>query len=361
MILTIFIAFFSLIGLVVLHELGHFIMAKRFGVKVEEFGVGLPPRIFGKKFGETIYSINLLPFGAFVKIYGEEKSIEDYRSFSQKPIWQRVFIIIGGVVVFWIVAFVILSIVMVLGVTTIVDDEANHNLVDSKVQIVQVVANSPAETAGLRIGDTVRELEADDGRLVTDKEKEVRDFIAANRGEKIIFKIQRGSEIFETSLTPRYPPPEKEGAAGIALARTATVKYSWYRAPLEGLSATVNLTIAVIQGWVMILKNIVIGEGLPPGAQILGPVGIMNVFTQMAQLGINYFLRFIALISIYLAVFNILPIPALDGGKLVFLGIEAVRKKPVPQGIEQKLTIFFFALLMILIAWATIRDIIRIF
>src|SRR4030042_2621868 len=127
MILTIFIVFFSLIGLVVLHELGHFIMAKRFGVKVEEFGVGLPPRIFGKKFGETIYSINLLPFGAFVKIYGEEKSIEDYRSFSQKPIWQRVFIIIGGVVVFWIVAFVILSIVMVLGVTTIVDDEANHN------------------------------------------------------------------------------------------------------------------------------------------------------------------------------------------------------------------------------------------
>ena len=361
MILIIFISFFSLIGLIVLHELGHFIMARRFGVKVEEFGVGLPPRIFGKKFGETIYSINLLPFGAFVKIYGEEKNIEDYRSFSQRPIWQRALIIIGGVVVFWIIAFILLSIVMVLGVTTIVEDEDNHNLVDPKVQIIQVMVGSPAEKAGLRIGDTIKELKIDDNQLATDKEKEVRDFIAANLGKEISFTIQRGNEVFETNLVPRSPPPEKEGAAGIALARTAIISYPWYQAPIEGILATVNLTIAVIQGWVIILKNIIIGEGLPPGAQILGPVGILSVFTQMAQLGVSYFLRFIALISIYLAVFNILPIPVLDGGKLLFLGIEAFRKKPVPEKIEQKITLFFFILLIILITWATIRDVIRLF
>lgn len=386
MILIILIAFFSLIGLIVLHEFGHFILAKRFGVKVEEFGVGLPPRIFGKKIGETIYSLNLLPFGAFVKIYGEEGGIEDYRSFSKKPMWQRASIILGGVVVFWIVAFILLSIVMGLGVPTAVEDEANHNLIDPKVQIIQVSANSPAEKAGLKIGDTIKQLtvnpekkseisngagnqqslvSAQDGELVEPltitKVKEVQDFTAFNLGEEITLTIQRGKETFETKLVPRVSPPEGEGAMGVSLVRTAIVSYPWHQAPFQGILATANLTITIIQSWGLILKNIIIGEGLPPGAQIMGPVGIFGLFTQMAQLGINYFLRFIAVISIYLAIFNILPIPALDGGKLLFLGIEAVRRKPIPQKVEQRITAVFFALLIIIMVWVTIKDVARLF
>src|SRR3989344_2515746 len=111
MILTIFVAFISLIGLMVIHEFGHFILAKKFGAKVEEFGVGYPPRVLGKKIGETIYSLNLIPFGAFVKVHGETGGVEDYHSFTEKPMWQRISIVLGGVVSFWIVSVVVLSLV----------------------------------------------------------------------------------------------------------------------------------------------------------------------------------------------------------------------------------------------------------
>ena len=114
-------------GIVMIHELGHFILAKKFGVKVEEFGLGYPPRLFGKKIGETVYSINLLPFGAFVKIYGEESRINDPRSFSSKPFWEKALIVLGGVISFWIVAVIILSIIMGIGAPTIIGDEEDHN------------------------------------------------------------------------------------------------------------------------------------------------------------------------------------------------------------------------------------------
>lgn len=129
MILTILIAFISLIALIVLHEFGHFILAKKFGAKVEEFGIGYPPRLFGKKFGETIYSLNLLPFGAFVKVHGEEGGVENYRSFTNKSIWQRVLIVLGGVVSFWIIAAILLTIVAgVWGLPVAVLDTDSQNL-----------------------------------------------------------------------------------------------------------------------------------------------------------------------------------------------------------------------------------------
>ena len=357
----ILIAFLSLISLVVLHELGHFVLAKRFGVKVEEFGIGLPPRIIGKKIGETIYSLNLLPFGAFVKIYGEEGGIEDYRSFSSRPIWQRSLIVLGGVVVFWIIGFILLSIIMLLGASTLIEDTDNHNLVDPRVQITQLAAGSPAEMAGLKIGDTIKQLKVGDDQIQTTKVKEVQDFTASHLSEEVTITIQRGKEIFDTKLVLRASPPENEGPMGIGLDRVATISYPWYQAPIQGAIATWNLTIAIIQGLYLILKGLIVGTGLPAGTQIMGPVGIFSVFTQMAQLGASYFIGFIAVISIYLAVFNILPIPALDGGKLIFLAIEAIRKKPVPEKIEQRITVFFFALLMVIMLWATIKDVIRLF
>ena len=120
--LLVFIAFISLMSLIITHELGHFLLAKKFGIKVEEFGIGYPPRIYGKKVGETIYSLNLLPFGAFVRIFGHEERIDHPRSFSNKPIWQRALVILGGVVSFWIVAAILLTLVMALGVPSIIND-----------------------------------------------------------------------------------------------------------------------------------------------------------------------------------------------------------------------------------------------
>lgn len=365
MALTILIVFISIIGLLVIHEFGHFIIAKKFGVKVEEFGVGYPPRLFGKKFGETLYSLNLLPFGAFVKIHGEEGgevSLENYRSFAGKPIWQRILIILGGVASFWIVAAVLLSIVFNIGTSQVISDEENGSLINPRVQIVAIAPDSPAETAGIMAGDTVIKVKSQESEVRSvDKVIEIQEFTEKYKGEEVVLTIERGKDVFETSLIPRASPPEGEGAMGIGLVRTAEKSYSWWQAPIKGIEATFNFTVAIIAGWGQILGNLIQGEGLPKGVQLVGPVGIGSLMVQAAQVGVSYFLQFIAIISIYLAIFNILPIPALDGGKLVFLIIEKIKGRPVNQKIEQSVTAGFFLLLIGLMIWVTIKDIVNLF
>lgn len=355
MILTILIAVFSIITLLVVHEFGHFIVAKKFGVKVEEFGVGYPPRLFSKKIGQTLYSINLIPFGAFVKIPGEggeKSSLEDYQRFVEKPVWQRALILLGGVVSFWIVAVILLSIVFSIGAPVAISDTEVGPLINPKIRILAVAPNSPAEIAGIKPADTIKEFS---------KIKEVQEFTEANKGKVVTLTIERGKEVFDVSLTPRISPPAGEGAMGVALVRTAEKSFPWWQSPIKGIEATINLTGAVIAGWGKILAGLFQGEGLPKGVQLVGPIGIGSLITQAAQAGINYFLQFIAMIAIYLAVFNILPIPALDGGKLLFLGIEKVKRKPINPKIEQNITTAFFALLIVLMIWVTIKDVVRLF
>ncbi len=378
MLLTIIIAFISLIGLIILHELGHFLLAKKFGVKVEEFGLGYPPRLFGKKFGETIYSLNLLPLGAFVKLYGHEERIDDPRSFTTKPFWQKALIILGGVISFWVVAAILLTIVMYLGIPTQIGDDENHNLVEPKVQIMAVAPASPAEKAGIKVGDAIikikneqvprkREQEGAVDSSTTakikniSKIKEVQELTEKYKGQEIALTIQRGKEIFDVSLIPRETPPKDEGAMGVALIRTALKSYSWYQAPVQGILATGNLTRMVIEGWGMTISSLFQGKGIPAGVELRGPVGIFELFAQVGSLGLTYFLHFIALISICLALINVLPIPSLDGGWLFFLVIEKIKGKPVSQKIEQKITVVFFCLLITLMIYVTIKDIARIF
>lgn len=359
MVLTIIIVLVSLLGLIVLHELGHFILAKYFGVKVEEFGIGIPPRIFGKKIGETIYSINLIPFGAFVRLYGEEKQVKDPRSFTQKPIWQRSLIVLGGVVSFWIISAILLTFVFYLGAPQQVMDEDNHSLIDPKVQIIMISPDSPAAKADLKPGDTIRKIATKDQELEITKVTEIQEFSKNNKEQEFLLTIERGGSNFDVSLAPRANPPPEEGAIGVGLIRTAIINYPWYQTPWLGIKATVSLTILIIQGWYQAIVNAI--SGVPTGVQMMGPVGIFSLLKQAGEMGINYYLHFIALISIYIALFNILPIPAVDGGKFLFLMIEKIRRKPVPQAIEQGVSTFFFILLMLIMIIITIRDIQRIF
>lgn len=360
MFFTILIALFSLIALMVIHEFGHFILAKKFGVKVEEFGIGFPPRIFGKKIGETIYSLNLIPFGAFVKIYGEEGDIESVYSFSEKPIWQRALIILGGVMSFWLTGAVLLSIVFATGVPKAIDDETDSALVNPNVQIVAVVPDSPAQEAGLKVGDVIRKIKTQDTKVKSiNKVKEVQEFTGLYKGQELVLTIERGKEVKELTLTPRVSPPEGEGPMGISLVRTVIVNYPWWLAIIKGVEATFDTTISIIKSLAFVISNLV--RGVPTGAQFVGPVGIASLIGQSAEMGTNYFLQFIALISIYLAVFNILPIPAVDGGRLLFLGIEKIKGSPINRKIEQNINGVFFALLIILVALVTIKDIIRLF
>jgi len=359
MILTIIIAFVSLIGLIILHELGHFITAKKFGVKVEEFGIGYPPRLFGKKIGETIYSLNLLPFGAFVKMPGEIGQTDDPRSFSNQPVLKRALIAFAGVLSFWIIAAVLFSIVFGLGTSLAISDEENHNLAEPRVQIVSISTDSPAAEIGIMPGDAIINIKYQEVSVKIDKVKEVQEFTNAHLGEEIVLTIQRGKEIFDVKLMPRVSPPQGEGPIGVSLIRTAIKSYPWWSAPWQGIMATGKLTLAVIQGYSQAINNVL--QGVPSGVQVMGPVGIFHLFTQASQLGINYFLQFIGMIAVYIALFNILPIPAVDGGKLLFLGIEAVRKKPISEKTEQNLSAFFFGLLILLMILVTIKDIARIF
>ena len=348
MFLTIIIAFVGLIGLIVSHEFGHFIIAKRFGVKVEEFGIGYPPRLFGRKFGETVYSLNLLPFGAFVKLPGEIEKTDDPRSFSRQSILKRALIVAGGVISFWIISIIIFGVVSGLGSLRAVGDE--EIIPGAKVQVAAVSNNSPAKTAGLLPGDAI---------LNFKRVKEMQEFTDLNKGKEIILTVERGKEILEVSLTPRVSPPQGEGPMGVALVRTAVKSYPWYEAPWQGISQTVGLTWAIIHGYFEAIANLFKGE--PTGVSLTGPVGVFSLLSQASQMGIVYFLNFLRLISLYLAVFNLLPIPAVDGGKLMFLGIEAIRKKAVSEKIEQRLTTAFFLALILLMIWVTIGDVRKLF
>jgi regulator of sigma E protease len=342
-------------------------MAKRFGIEVKEFGLGFPPRLFGKKIGGTIYSLNLLPFGAFVKIPsiegGDEKNNkENYQKLENIPVWQRALIILAGVVSFWILGIILLSIVFSIGTFQSISDEETGPFVNPpKVQIVAVSPGSPAEEVGIKIGDTIRELRIADYGLEIDKMKGVQEFTEKYKGEEIVLTIERGKDVFEVLLIPRILPPEGEGAMGVALVRITEKSYPFFQALIKGVETTINLTQVIVVGLVEVLLSLIQGKGLPPGVQFMGPIGIGSLVAQAVQIGVSYFLNFIAIISIYLAVFNLLPIPASDGGRLLFLGIEKIKGSPVNQKIEENITVGFSVLLITLMIWVTIKDIVRLF
>ncbi len=359
--IIVFILTFGLIVLV--HEIGHFVMAKRAGVRVDEFGIGLPPRLFSIKRGETIYSINLLPIGGFVKIHGEEgkqkRDQDQGRAFYSCSAWTRAKILLAGVTMNFLLAALLLGIGHWIGLPSIIEGEASGQLQDTKVQITQVLAKSPAEETGIKVGDEIKELKITGKSLAITTVGEVQDFVDAHQGEKITILIQRGDQKLEKELVPRSDPPENEGPMGIALARTAIVSYPWYQAIPRGISSAVNLTWLIIATFGLILWELITTGKLI--VEVAGPVGIFDLTNQATQLGFIYILQFAAILNINLAIINALPFPALDGGRLLFLAIEKIKGSPVSQKIERYSHLIGFAILIALMIAVTWRDIIRIF
>lgn len=353
----------SFLALIVLHELGHYLFAKKYGVKVEEFGIGLPPRLVGKKVGETIYSLNLLPLGAFVRLEGEEGAVPGPRSFSSKPLWQRAVIVAAGVVAFWLVAvFIFAGLGMTTGVPTGIGDEEVPGALNPRVQILSIAKGSPAEDAGIETGDSIVSMEeTGSGAFVSPTTvREVQEFTDANQGLELTVLLQRGQETKQVVLVPRVEPPAGEGPVGVALVRIAFVKYSLWEAPVRAVERTVALTYEILRSLWGLASNLARGQGAPAGVEVMGPVGILHLLSNSFSLGVAQFLSFFAVLAVYLAIFNALPIPAVDGGKLLFLGIEAIRRKPISQVVEQRLSAAVFVLLITLMIWVTIKDIARI-
>jgi len=353
------IAFFSIVILAALHEFGHFFIAKKCGVKVEEFGIGYPPRIFSKKIGETIYSLNILPLGAFVKMEGEGGDVDSLTSFSNQPIKNKILITLGGVISFWLIAVIIFSMIFYFGYGTMIDDGDYSDLSDFKVRIVEIAELSPADTVGLKIGDTIKKISFNEEEIFPLKIISVQSFVNSHLGEEVDVLIEREGKELEKSLVIRDSYPEEEGAIGVALIRTAVEKYPWYLAIFQGIVRTWDSTIMVLNGYGSMFKNFF--DGAPSEGEMVGPIGVFRIVAQSQEFGIIYFLSFIALISINLAVFNSLPIPLVDGGRVFFLFIEWVRRKPLSKNIQEKIDFASFIFLGSLIVWVMVKDIINLF
>jgi regulator of sigma E protease len=357
MILTGLIFFIILSILILIHELGHFIVARWVGVTVEEFGLGLPPRIWGKKIRGTIYSINWLPIGGFVKLAGEDDG--DHKGLTQKSakhlFWarskkERSAILVAGVTMNFLLAVALTTYLLTQGVAE----------PSGRVHIDRVVAGSPAEEAGIRVGDVVTEatVVADPTKRVEVKvPEELISFTRTNAGEKMTIGILREGSASAVTVTPRKDPPAGQGPLGVAITDLTTKVYPISQAPFMALKINVE------RGWEMLRSIFVTIFRLvtlqPLSAEIAGPVGIAQVTGQAVQYGLLAVLEFMAILSLNLAVLNILPIPALDGGRLAFVFLEKFLGRRVRPAFERTAHQWGMIILLGLILLVTINDILR--
>lgn len=354
MILTI-IAFILILGLIIfVHEFGHFLAAKKFGIAVEEFGFGFPPRLISKKFKGTIYSLNLIPLGGFVKIKGESgEKTTDPDSFQQKKIWQRLIIVAAGVLMNLLLAMILISIGYSLGLPTIIDEQITRGgmIKNQQLQIIEVLELSPADKVGINFGDIILQYDQQQSTTVED----FKTYIQTHSQQEINLQIKRGKEILNFSVQPQIltdflPTP----SIGIGLAQIGLVAYPWYKSLWYGIKNTIDLTGRIIVALFMILKDLIITKKVT--TEIAGPVGIAFLTGQVVNLGFIYVLQFTALLSINLAIVNFLPLPALDGGRFTLLIIEKIRKKAINYKIEALIHNLGFILLLLLVIFISFKD-----
>lgn len=351
--------------LVFVHELGHFLAAKVSGIRVDEFGLGFPPRLLGIKKGETEYTLNAIPFGGFVKIFGEnpdESSIsgpDSGRSFVHKHKLLQIFVLAAGVIGNIIFAWAVLSIGFMIGLPGAASEYSSENISDVRTIITEVAPQSPAEEAGLKPGDAILSLAAGKDSLQNITTLEVQSFIAAHGNTPITVSYSRGSEVREAAVTPEEGIVEGRPAVGIAMDSIGTVRFGFFTALYKGAELTIFLLERIAVGLFEFLKTAVTGGG--GFNQVAGPVGIAGMVKDAQTLGFAYLLSFIALISLNLAIINLIPFPALDGGRILFVLVEAVTRRPIKPAIANAANAVGFAFLILLMIAVTYHDIIKLF
>lgn len=343
MILTIVVGVVVLSVLIIVHELGHFIAAKATGVPVEEFGIGFPPRLYGKKWQGTIYSINWIPFGGFNRIAGEIDPAVP-KGLASRGYGVRLLVLTGGIIMNLLLPFVLMTAAYMVP----------HNVVDAKLQVTAVAAGSPAEMAGIKAGDTII---STDGKPVKNASDLARD-VQLHLGTTMDITVAHADNTTATvKLVPRWKPPANEGAIGIAyeVADASIVSESlpFWKAVPTGVRDSVETLV--------LYKNGIIGViiGAVPFVPA-GPVGIVQVTGEVAHSGVSPVLELTAFISIAIAITQIIPFPALDGGRIIFVLIEWARRgKRISPRIEGIVHTIGFLVLLALLVLITYQDIFR--
>ncbi len=352
-------------GLVILHELGHFVAARRGGVEVEEFGIGFPPRLGGKKVGGTLYSINLLPLGGFVRLKGEDAAEKGPGTFGAARLGVKAKILLAGVVMNLVTAVVILYGLCLVGLPGLGQPFEPTFLKSSYAQpkqlvLAEVAAGSPAAGGGLKRGDLVL---AGNGRAL-ETDQALRDFTKAEAGREVSLRVKSGG-VERTVRIKLRDPGSKDGYLGVVGQQVYKLRYD----PLRALAAAVYITgalfVATVVGVVGLIVHIpmliggLFSSAVPQAAEAAsGPLGIVFILKSISSLGLGYIFLFMANIAVALAAFNVLPLPALDGGRLALIVGQRLLKKRLKPETEAKIHgIGFMALigLMILISVYDLR------
>jgi len=343
-IITILIFLGILAVLILAHEAGHFASAKAFGIKVDEFGLGFPPRLIGIKRGETLYSLNAIPLGGFTKMAGEEDPQVE-RSLASKGVGTRLVVLSAGSIMNALLPIVLFSIAFMVP----------HDVATGDVLVEEIAPNSPAEAAGIEAGDIILSLNDEPVHNISDLHR----YTHLNLGKEVNLVVRHSdATVEELQLIPRWKPPEGEGAMGVAVrmpeATIVSQSYPFWEAIPMGVSECIETYV--------LFKNEVlkwfIGATSP---QVTGPVGIAQLTGEVAKAGISPLLQFAGFISINLAIINIFPLPALDGGRIVFVLLEWVRRgKRVSPKTEGLVHAIGFATLIAAMIAITYQDVIRI-
>ncbi len=345
--------------LILVHEFGHFIVARRNGVKVEEFGVGFPPKLIGKRFkkGDTEYTINLLPLGGFVRLKGENEADKSEGSLGATSYWSKTKIMFAGVAMNFLTAAVLLTGLALVGMPNFVDNQFSvdwdSNVVDQSVAVGSVEDGSPASDLGMKTGDRLVSI---NGEAIETKQGLI-ETTSSLAGESIeLTYVQAGQEI-TTDVTLSDGEDDK-GYLGVFTVELEKTKYG-VTAPIVGLGTAIQLTALTAQGLGALFLDLITGDFGAASKAVSGPVGVVSLLGDFGGFGFAYLIFFISTISLTLAVINAMPIPALDGGRWFIMTLFKVFKVPLNQRTEEIIHGTGFALLMLLIVLISIVDVNR--
>lgn len=346
--------------LVLVHELGHFIVAKAFAIRVDEFGLGLPPRLAALfSWKDTIFTLNWLPFGGFVKIFGENPAAPTATtpsdSFQSKNRGIQALVLVAGVAGNFLLAWFLLSLGFIVGLPA--PASISLPVEHPRTVIITVLPASPAALAGLKSGDAIVSLSRNG--IYSRLTPEAASLFIAESLEPLVFEIDRGGQVTKKTVAPIEEMSAARPTVGLSMDVIGTVKLSPLKAIWYGLTIAAELTFSIGREIVTFLLQIFSGQA--DLSNVTGPVGLAAVVGNLRALGLVYLLTFAALISINLCLINLLPFPALDGGRLFFVGIEAVTRRSIPPRIFNAVNQTSFVLLILLMFIITVRDLRNIF